>query len=288
MSLRVLCSLVTLLVCTSCGGGPPAEPVRTYELTGQVLGLLPDRQEVSVRHDDIAGYMPGMTMNFSVASPALLEGRTPGELIQATLEVDGLTSRLTRITRTGIAPLPENTNAAVIAGGILEPGDALPDVALIDQSDRRRSLSEWVGTPLLVTFIYTRCPLPNYCPLMDRHFTTIQKSLAADASLRGQLRLLSVSFDPDYDTPAVLATHATRLGADPAVWTMLTGDKVTIERLAARFGVGVIRGPSGTTEITHNLRTALFDARGTLVKVYQGSEWTPSGVLGDLRGVLAR
>lgn len=280
--------LAGLLVVVSACGGPPVDDTRTYELTGQVLAILPDSNELSVRHDDIPGYMPGMTMNFPVASVDLLRDRVPGELISATLEVRGLTSRLTRVTRTGSASLPENTNAAAIAGGILEPGAALPDVALIDQTDRRRSLSEWADGPLLITFIYTRCPLPNYCPLMDRHFATIQRSLAADATLRGQLRLVSVSFDPEFDTPTVLAAHAKALGADPAVWTMLTGDRVTIERLAARFGVGVIRGPSGATEITHNLRSALFDGRGTLVKMYQGSEWTPSGVLGDLRGLLAR
>lgn len=284
----LLFCLTGLVVAVSACDAPPVDDTRTYEMTGQVLAILPDTNELSIRHDDIPGYMPGMTMNFPVASADLLRERVPGDLVSATLEIRGLTSRLTRVVKTGSAPLPEHTNAAAIAGGLLEPGDALPDVALIDQTDRRRSLSEWADAPLLVTFIYTRCPLPNYCPLMDRHFATIQRSLAADDTLRGRLRLVSVSFDPEFDTPAVLAAHAATLGADPAVWTMLTGDKVTIERLAARFGVGVIRGPSGATEITHNLRTALFDTRGTLVKVYQGSEWTPSGVLGDLRGLLAR
>lgn len=280
--------LAGLLALVSACGGPPAEDTRTYEMTGQILAILPDSNELSIRHDDIVGYMPGMTMNFPVASGDLLRDRVPGDLISATLEVRGLTTRLTRVAKTGSAPLPERTNAAAIAGSMLEPGDALPDVALIDQTDRRRSLSEWANTPVLITFIYTRCPLPNYCPLMDRHFVAIQRSLSADAALRGRLRLISVTFDPEFDTPQVLAAHATSLGADPAVWTMLTGDRITIEKLAARFGVGVIRGPSGATEITHNLRTALFDGRGALVKVYQGSEWTPSGVLGDLRGLLAR
>jgi protein SCO1/2 len=175
-----------------------------------------------------------------------------------------------------------------MAEGILDAGDAMPDTALIDQSDRRRSLSEWRGSPVLVTFIYTRCPLPNYCPLMDRHFVTIQRAVSGDPALKGNLRLISISFDPEFDTPAVLTAHAVKLQADTTSWTFLTGDKVTVDRLAARFGVGVIRGPDGATEITHNLRTALFAADGTLLKMYPGSDWTPRVVLADLRAHLAR
>ncbi|MGE3342923.1 MAG: SCO family protein, partial [Vicinamibacterales bacterium] len=183
---------------------------------------------------------------------------------------------------------PTDTNAIAMAGGVLEPGDPMPDVALIDQDDRRRSLAEWRGTPVLVTFIYTRCPLPNYCPLMDRNFVTIQRLVAADPQLQGQLTLISVSFDPDYDTPAVLTAHARTIGADLSTWTLLTGDRPTVDKLAARFGVGVLRGPDGATEITHNLRTALFAADGTLLTMYPGSDWTPRGVIDDLRAHLAR
>lgn len=264
------------------------DPPKQYEMTGQILAVKDNGQELTIKHDDIPGYMPGMTMTFPVAASSLMAGREPGELIAATLEVDGLSYRLTAITRTGMAPLPQGTNEVAMAGGILEAGDPMPDAALIDQTDRRRSLSEWRGTPVLVTFIYTRCPLPNYCPLMDRHFVTIQRAVADDAALRGQLQLLSISFDAEYDTPAVLAAHAATLKADTSTWTFLTGDRVTVDRLAGRFGVGVLRGADGATEITHNLRTALFAADGTLLKIYPGSDWAPRTVLADLRAHLAR
>ncbi len=264
------------------------EPPKQYELTGQILAVKDNGQELTIKHNDIPGYMPGMTMTFPVAASSLMVGREPGELIAATLEVDGLKYQLTAISRTGMAELPQGTNEVAMAGGILEAGDPMPDAALIDHTDRRRSLAEWRGTPVLVTFIYTRCPLPNYCPLMDRHFVTIQRTIAEDAALRGQLKLLSISFDAEYDTPAVLAAHAATLKADTSIWTFLTGDRVTVDRLAAKFGVGVIRGPDGATEITHNLRTALFAADGTLLKVYPGSDWAPRTVLADLRAHLAR
>jgi protein SCO1 len=273
------------LVAAACS--EPRE-VRQYELTGQILAVHTDRNELTVKHDDIPGYMPGMTMTFPVSASSLMASRTPGELIAATLEVDGLIGRIVTINHRGTAPLPDTTNEVAMAGGILEPGDPMPDAALIDQTDRRRSLAEWRGTPVVLTFIYTRCPLPNFCPLMDRHFATMQRQVAADPALAGQVRWISVSFDPDFDQPDILAQHAATIGADTATWTFLTGDRATVDRLAARFGVGVIRGPSGATEITHNLRTALIAADGTILNIYPGSDWSPTTVLSDLRAHLGR
>lgn len=286
MRTRSWAVILAATVLMACGGRPST--VKQYAMTGQVLAVHASSQELTIKHDDIDGYMPGMTMNFPVVASSLMAERQPGELIKATLEVDDLKYRLTSITHVGTAPLPERTNEIAMAGGILEPGGQIPDVALIDQDDRRRTLSEWRGTPLLLTFIYTRCPLPNYCPMMDRHFVAIQRQVAADPALSGALRLISVSFDPEHDTPAVLTAHAKTIGADLSTWTFLTGDRATVDRLAGRFGVGVLRGDDGSSEITHNLRTALVAADGTLVKMYPGSDWSPRTVVDDLRAHLGR
>ncbi len=272
-----------LLFLTACGSQPPA---KRYELSGQVLAVHAERQELTIKHGDIAGYMPGMTMSFPVAVKTLMIGRTPGETVTATLEVSGLVGRIVAITHTGNAPIPTDTNSVAMTEGILAVGDAMPDAALIDQTDRRRTLLEWKGAPMLVTFIYTQCPLPNFCPAMNRNFASIQRSLAADATLKGRLKLVSVSFDPEHDTPAVLAEFAATHDADPAVWTWLTGDRVTTDRLAAKFGVSVIRGDASPADVTHNLRTTLVDADGRIVKIYSGTDWTPATVLADLRGIL--
>jgi protein SCO1/2 len=137
----------------------------------------------------------------------------------------------------------------------------------------------------VLTFIYTQCPLPTYCPLMDQNFATIQRSAAEDPVLRGKIRLVSVSFDPDFDTPAMLRAHATRRKADPSVWTFLTGDRATVERFAARFGVSVVR-TAAPRDITHNLRTAIIGLEGRILKLYSGNEWTPSTMLADLRAAV--
>jgi protein SCO1 len=278
-----VCLLLSLAIATAACTS--AEPPRRYELTGQVLAINAERQELTVKHNDIPNFMPAMTMSYPVSSKALLDGRVPGELIVATLEVQDATGRLTEIRRTGTAALP-SANEVAMATGVLTEGDAVPDVSLIDQSDQRRSFSEWRGHPTLVTFIYTSCPLPTYCPLMDQNFATLQRAIAEDARLKGQVRLISITFDPETDTPNVLAAHAARLNADPAVWTFLTGDRVTVHRFAGRFGVGVIK-PEGATEINHNLRTALIDRDGRVRKFYSGNEWTPSTVLTDLRSAVA-
>jgi protein SCO1/2 len=229
--------------------------------------------------------MPAMTMSYPVSPVKLMEGRLPGELIAATLEVRDYSGTLVDITHVGSAPLPE-TNEAAFAAGILGVGDQAPDAALIDQTDTRRSFSEWKGTVTLVTFIYTRCPLPNFCPLMDQNFSTIQRALAKEDALRGKVKLLSVTFDPDHDTPQILADHAARVHADPAVWTFLTGDKPTLDRFAAKFGVSLIRESDQAKTITHSLQTTLLDPNHRVVKMYRGNDWTPGAVLGDIRSLV--
>lgn len=282
---RVPAVLLSALLCVTaaCQRTPPA---KHFEIKGQVLAVVPDRQELTLKHEDIVGFMPAMTMNYQVASADLLKDRTPGELISGTLEVQDSTYRITAITHTGSAPVAEAPNRAAIAA-LLSEGEEVPDTALIDQHDRRRSFSEWKGSLTLVTFIYTSCPQPTFCPLMDQNFATIQRAVSEDPVLKGQVKLMSVSFDPDHDTPAVLAAHAAKLKADPAMWTFLTGDKVTIERFAGRFGIGLVASDQ-PGQIVHNLRTALVGRDGKVIKFYTGSDWTPGLALADLRAAAQR
>ena len=281
----LLAGLLILLTINFTSGCQRQESAKSYVLRGQVLSVHTEGPAITIRHEDIPNYMPGMTMTFLVAQPALLKGREPGELVVATLEVAGTEMRLTTVERTGFTPLPTDTNAAAIPGNLRGVGDLLPDAAFIDERDRRRAMSEWRGATVMITFIYTRCPLPNFCPLMDRHFATLQEAIRADASLAGKAKLISISFDPEFDTPAVLAAHAKRYKADPDIWTFLTGDRATVDRFAAHLGVGLTR-PSGEPEITHNLRTILVGADGRIIKIYAGGDWTPATAIGDLRAAV--
>lgn len=277
---------LALALALPLAGCAKEDPPRQYILKGQILVVKPETQELTIKHEDIPNFMPAMTMTYPVASKTLMAGREAGEVISATLEVRNATGRLTAIQHTGAAPLPSSTNEVALASGLLAVGDAVPDAAFLDQDNRRRAFSEWTGTITLLTFIYLDCPDTSFCPLMDQHFAAIQKQIGDDQALKGRVKLVSMSFDPEADTPKRLAAHAATRHADPAIWTFLTGDRVTVHRFAARFGISLIR-PEGMTEINHNLRTVLIGADGHVLKIYPGNEWTPAGVLADIRAVRA-
>jgi protein SCO1 len=273
-------TLLTIVV-LACAAASGCSRAKTYELRGQVLAVDRERQEITIKHEDIRGLMPGMTMSFKVKDANLLEGPVPGDLVNATLVVRDSTAHVSSIERTGHAAVVVPPPAPRV--DILEPGQAVPDVNLTDETGTRRTLSAWKGKIAAVTFTYTRCPLPDFCPKMDRQFQAVQRDVLADAGLRDRVALLSVSFDPAFDTPQVLAAHAGQLHADPRLWHFVTGDQEEIARFAARFGTSVIRDESNAADITHNLRTAVIGSDGTLVSIFKGNEWTPADLMTALR-----
>ena len=276
-SFRALCvvCLVALLSAVGCSRG------REYELRGQIVAVDRTRQELTVKHEDITGFMPGMTMPFRVQDARSLEGREAGELIRATLVVEDATGYLKNVIVTGRAPLTEPAPPPRV--DVLQPGDVVPDTVLLDEAGRAHTLADWRGQVLAVTFIYTRCPVPDFCPRMDSRFGDVQRIVAADPGLRDRVHLLSVTFDPEHDTPAVLAAHAKKAGADPAIWSFLTGDRAEVITFAARFGVMVTAGHGGTQEIVHTLRTAVVDPKGRLSSVLSGGDWTAETLIAAMR-----
>ena len=263
-----------------------AEPERRFPLKGQILGIGATRQDgrrdVSIKHEDIPGFMPAMTMAYSVKQASALDGYAPGDLVTATLVLAGSDMFLEGLTKTGHADVPPDAKP-VKPMDVMNPGDAVPVDALTDQEGKVRTLSDWQGRALAVTFVYTRCPVPDFCPLMDRHFSDLQRAIAEDPKLRDRAHLVSVSFDPAHDTPAVIAAHAKARGADPALWSYLTGSREAIDHLTSRFGVSTIDETDAAQTITHNLRTAIVDPKGRLVKIYSGNDWRVADVLQDLR-----
>ena len=280
-------ALILFTAFTGFGCRAPAPAARTYQLKGQVLAIDQARQELTVNHADIPGFMPAMTMPYKVRDANLLKGRTPGELIGATLIVEGSDAYLQSIRHEGVAALPEERPAAR-AMDVLDVGEPVRDAELIDQSGARRSLEDWRGQVLAVTFVYTRCPLPNFCPLIDRHFADVQEQVRSSSDLQGRVHLVSVTLDPEYDTPPVLLRHAGRLKADPAVWSFLTGSRERMEAFASQFGVSIARENAPSTEVVHNLRTAVIDANGRLVTILSGADWQPPALIAEIRNARRR
>ena len=280
INFRLLIAGLVIAV-ASCSRAPET---RSYELTGQILVVKPETNEVLVKHEDIPGFMPAMTMPYAVNDPALLKGRAAGDLIKATLVVGQERAYLSAITKTGSGPLPEDARTTIPAAAgvrILQAGDSVPVTPLTDQDGQRVSLKAFVGSALAVSFIYTRCPLPQFCPLVDRRFGEVQALAARDPSLKGKVKLLSISFDPAFDRAEVLRAHATKVGADPNVWRFATAEEAIVDRLAAEFGINVIREKDGT--ITHNLRTAVIDPSGHVVSIVDNNAWTADELASALR-----
>jgi protein SCO1/2 len=283
--MRLLASL-TLSVLVGLAACSRAPEMRAYELQGQILAMKPESREVVIKHGDIKGFMPGMTMPFKVNEAALLEGKQTGDLITATLMVGETDAYISSITKTGAAPLEPQIEVTATDGAILMPGDPLPDQLLVDQDGTPTPLSSLRGHRVALTFMYTRCPLPDFCPMMDRHFAAVQKTLASTPEL-ADVRLLSVSFDPEHDTPAVLKAHAQALGANPQIWRFVTATPEEMTTLTRRFGVHVERDAASAIDITHNLRTAVIDPEGRILTVHSGTDWTPAQLVADLKAAPA-
>lgn len=257
----------------------PAE--RRYDLTGQVVAIDLSRLEVTIAHDAVPQYMAAMVMPFTVRERSEVAGLKPGDLVRGTLIVRDEDGYLEAVQRVGFAELP--------AAGVGVPservdylleGDRLPDGRLVDQERRVRFLRDEVGKTVVMTFVYTRCPFPTFCPLIDRRFVSLQQEIARTPRLADRVRLLSVTLDPEYDTPDVLRAHAARLHADPRIWSFVRPDDEAAGALPVRFGAtaAASEGRSGS-EIVHDLVTVIVGPDGVISAILRGNEWKPAEVI---------
>jgi protein SCO1/2 len=278
-----------LLVAHYSGPRKPVETSQHFKVNGVVRRLAVDDQSVTIEHEDIPGFMPAMTMPFTVKDSGLLHGLSAGDRVRFELVVTKDDSWISQIVKTtGSVGLEEpkprtdsaQTSAAVEESRELASGEIVPDFTLIDQDGRPFRLADHRGQAVLITFLYTRCPLPNYCPLMSRNFASLQERLSK--AFPGKFHLLTITFDPSFDTPEVLKRYAAAFRHDETTWTFATGTAQRISAVASRFGL--IYVPEGGL-ITHDLRTALIAPDGHLVQVWRSNVWTPYEVqraMGDV------
>jgi protein SCO1 len=282
-SLLILTALLFTLS-AGCGGTRPQANALRYPLKGKVVSVDKDRHHVTVAHDEIPGFMEAMTMPFAIRDEWPFRVLAPGQQITATLVVEAGRSWLENITITqeSVASGSVPPSAASIA-----PGTEVPDLALINQAGKRIHLGQYRGKSLLLTFVYTRCPLPDYCLRMSGNFAQIHKSMKGDAGLSRRLHLLTVSFDPESDTPEVLRAYGRGYAGteDFADWEFATGTRDEVKAIASCFGLEYWPEKG---QFTHTLRTALIGPDGKLVQLYSGNEWTPADVLRDLKGYDSR
>jgi protein SCO1 len=277
---RTIAFALPLIAAVACTRGIPT---REYSLTGQVLAVRSSDREIVIKHEDIEGFMPAMTMPYRVRDGKLLDGLEPGDLVTATLVVQSADAWLSAITATGRRmPVPEGKAMPRVMDPLLQPGDPVPAAHFVDQDGRPFSPADFAGRPWAVTFVYTRCPLATVCPTLERRFVSVQQAIRRDRAL-ADARLATISIDPEFDRPAVLKARAAALSADTARWRFLTGDRLAVDRFSERFGVTVVRGSGDPEELVHSMRTAVVDRHGRLVQVFEGTTWEVEALVAVLR-----
>lgn len=266
-----------LLACRPRASGPEER----YPIKGKVVSVDKRGSTVTLAHEAIPTYMEAMTMPFKLKDERLLNDLAEGDRVQATLVVAGLRSWLEDVVVMRETVDPSNL-AKPEAWVEPKPGDEVPDFKLIDHNGKRFTFHQYRGRVVVLTFIYTRCPLPDYCPLMTGNFAEIEKTLKSETALYPRTHLLSITLDPEYDTPEVLREYAARHSADFAHWDFATGTKDEVKQIATYFGMQYWRDGD---QVVHSLRTAAVGADGRFVKLYRGNEWKPDEILRELRNL---
>jgi protein SCO1/2 len=278
-------AVAVLIAAVFAGCERPASPpvsadVRSYEVRGIVRGVAPDRSSLDVEHEDIPGFMPSMTMPISVHDPKYIADVRTGDAISFWMVVtdkDLFLERVKKVDEKEVrlpARTPSATPASTSAARLHE-GDNLPAFTLTDQDGRSVNNETFRGGSLVLTFIFTRCAVPNFCPLMSNNFAELQKTIQAEGI--GNTRLLSITLDPAFDKPPILKEYGKHLAADPNMWTFATGD---VDALAEDFAV--YRKTEGGT-LSHGLATALVNGEGKIVRIWRGNAWTPAEVIEAVR-----
>jgi protein SCO1 len=298
--LLIIASTAAIML-AGCHFGPkPDSPVtsasstpgyKTYKMRGKVVFTNASTKEVTLQHGAIAGFMDAMTMPYKVKDPNILSELHPGDMITADLLVSQHDDADIFLDNIVVVAQGKPDYKPQAMYHVPQTGDAVPDFALRNQDGKQIHLSQFRGNQLLVTFIYTRCPVPNFCPRVTRNFADLHRRIAADPALAGRTQLLCVSFDPENDTPARLRAYgATYIGSDAASafarWNFAVPDKQTLAKMAQFFDIGLTNEADNT--ITHTLSTTLIGADGRVERFYPGNEWTVDEIFTDVRQSAAK
>lgn len=289
----VASSLLLLVAFTGCHSSQKASieseatpNYKMYHLRGKVVETNAATGDVTLDHEAIPGFMEAMTMSYKLKDASILSELHPGDVITADLLVSQGADADIVLDHIVVVAQGKPDYKPTVLYHVPKTGDAVPDFALRNEDGREIHLKQFHGEQLLITFIYTRCPLPNFCPLVTRNFAAIEKSLAADPKLYAHTHLLSVSFDPEHDTPERLRAYGAQyIGSDAkgafTHWDFAVPTKPVLSQMALYFDVGMTSGSDGT--ITHTLSTTLIGRDGKVVRFYPGNDWTPDQVLADVK-----
>lgn len=268
---------------TSTFNAPEASSsAKRYDVKGKVVSVDKANRKVTIAHEAIKDYMEAMTMPFTLPNEDVYSELKPGSQILATLVVDQGRSWLEDPVISNVVD-PNLVSKTEDSGVEPAAGTETPDFALVNQDGKKIGFKQYRGKALVLTFIYTRCPLPDYCPLMTKNFEAINRELQGKPALRDKTHLLSITVDPDYDKDKVLRDYGERFaGSDKDVfkqWEFATGSPEQIKKVAQFFGLNYWKEKD---QIIHGLRTAIITPDGKVAKVYRHNDWKPEDLVKDL------
>ncbi len=259
---------------------------KRYEFSGKVISVDKGAHQALFEHDEIKGRMHAMTMNFPIKDEWVVRELEPNDKVSADLVENSDKSFYLENVRIVKAPRDASGKVAPeIEAGANLVGVEVPDFKLTNQNGKRFGMHDFQGKTLVLTFIFTRCPDPNMCPLMSINFSDLEKELRNSPEMTANTRLLSVTFDPEYDTPEVLRKYAAAYQGNAAkpnfdIWSLATGSSQEVKDVEGFFGATSFKADDG--RLAHNLRTVIVAPDGKIAKVYAGGLWKPADILRDL------
>ena len=259
---------------------------KVYPLRGTIVATDPATGEVTISHEAIPGYMDAMTMPYKLRDTRIIGELHPGDKVTADLMISQIPDGGVFVDHFVVIGQAKPDYKPTVLFHVPQPGDIVPDFRLTNQDGRLVHLHQFRGKALLLTFIYTRCPLPDFCPRVTRNFAALEKSLSQDQALYAKTHLLCASFDPQHDTPARLKSYGEEyIGSSDshgfAHWDFAVPTARNLPSLAHYFDVGITDEADET--ITHTLSTTLIGPDGKVVQFYPGNDWTAQQLLADLK-----
>jgi protein SCO1/2 len=292
LSVALLGAVVGILGChsssQSSGGGSTASSQKKYSIRGKVVSVDQKDGVIALDTEAIPGVMEAMAMAYTLHNPSVASELHPGDTLTAQLQLTAqgaVLSNIVILQQANLNVLPP------IQYHIPQVGDEVPDFHFLNQNDREISLKQFRGKVLVLTFIYTRCASSQFCPLMSRNFAQLDQLLAADPRLYAKTHLLSISFDPNYDTPAVLRSYGGAYTGRYTKetfqhWDFAAPSQTTLASLLQWFDVAV--GRSNDKVVTHSVSTAVIGPDGKIRAWYPSNAWTPTQALKDIQQVLKK
>jgi protein SCO1/2 len=257
----------------ACGSGE-----KVYDGRGVVREIVREYDQIVIAHEDIPGLMPAMTMNFDVADARLLDAVEKGQAVAFKVAYAGRHYEIVEIRVLGVGDAGGDApSLAKLAAADRSPA---PPFALVDQSGTPVSLAGLRGKAVVLDFIWTKCPGP--CPVLTGILIDVQKALPPD--LRARTQLVSITLDPQNDTPEVLVAYAKKRGLDLSNWSLLTGPTVDVEAVTRGYGVFSARRADGN--IDHLVAIFLIDPEGRVAERYIGLDHQPDEIAKDLARIL--